>query len=260
MIYSASADGYVVKWQLDKSDGELVLKGDEAFYSVSFDPLSGSLFAGTRSGLMFEVDRKSLQLKKREQRHAGGIFFIKTFLDEVFTGGGDGRLVTNQGEMHLSALSLRCCSVLGRDLYIGSSDGMIYGLNTSTMESTLRLKGHDKSVFGLEMIDKNTLVSIGRDATIRQWDLEERIEVRKVPAHEYQGKSISYNGQHLLTSSMDKTIKIWDQQLNLLKVMDYARNQSHINCINRVKWMKDNIFVSCSDDRTIMVWQIEFNT
>jgi WD40 repeat protein len=91
------------------------------------------------------------------------------------------------------------------------------------------------------------------------WDLKSYHEALDVPAHNYQGKSLSFNGEHLLSSSMDKTIKIWTKELELLKVMDYARNQSHINCINKVEWLNTEQFVSCSDDRSLILWQMEIN-
>ncbi len=95
---------------------------------------------------------------------------------------------------------------------------------------------------------------------IRAWDLTIGKEVHAVPAHEYQAKSLSYNGKTLLSSSMDKTIKVWNDNLDLLKVIDLERNAGHTNCINKVEWLDDEHFVSCSDDRSLILWKVGINT
>ena len=56
---------------------------------------------------------------------------------------------------------------------------------------------------------------------------------------------------------MDKTIKFWNDQLELVKVIDFARYQGHTNCINKVEWIDENMFVSCSDDRSLCLWKVE---
>ena len=75
----------------------------------------------------------------------------------------------------------------------------------------------------------------------------------------YQAKSLSYHHGLILSCSMDKTIKIWDDELQLLKVLDKERNDGHTNCVNKVQWLKDGIFISSSDDRDLIVWQVELN-
>jgi WD40 repeat protein len=159
--------------------------------------------------------------------------------------------------MLLSADSLRCVIETDDSLFVGASDHAIYQLDKTTYEVKRKLMGHTNSVFALAMIDDNTLVSTGRDAMIRAWDLTIGKEVYAVPAHEYQAKSLSYNGSILLSSSMDKTIKLWSNELELLKVIDFEKYEGHTNCINKVQWLDENMFVSCSDDRSLYLWKVE---
>ena len=59
---------------------------------------------------------------------------------------------------------------------------------------------------------------------------------------------------------MDKAIKVWDAKtFKLLKVIDKARHAGHGTSVNKLLWMnyKDTL-VSCSDDRTISLWDINF--
>jgi WD40 repeat protein len=60
---------------------------------------------------------------------------------------------------------------------------------------------------------------------------------------------------------MDKSIKVWDaQEFRLLKVIDKARYAGHGTSVNKLYWSKfHNQLISCSDDRSISVWNIDFN-
>ena len=59
---------------------------------------------------------------------------------------------------------------------------------------------------------------------------------------------------------MDKSIKVWDAEaLKLLKVIDRSRHAGHGTSVNKVLWTNYNDqLLSASDDRTISVWNINF--
>lgn len=257
-IYSAGSDGYIVQWTAESEEGVLILQTDEAFYSIFYEEEAKRIYAGTKSGEVYSVDLVSSSLLSNAKVHSGGVFFISQWQTFLLSGGEDGVLRIGERSLTLSKSSLRCSCHSKEELFIGSSDGNIYVLNRD-FEVIKTMSGHTNSVFGLSLVDNEYLVSTGRDALIKMWDLKSYREILSVPAHNYQGKSLSFNGEYLLSSSMDKTIKIWTKELELLKVMDYSRNQSHINCINKVIWLNQEQFVSCSDDRSLILWQMEIN-
>jgi WD repeat-containing protein 61 len=255
-IYSAGAEGYVVKWDIDNPEnGILVLQGGEAFYSMTKH--DAHLLLGSRNGEIFKVNLADNTLVSKQKKHHGGVFFIM----DTTSGGEDGILSYTRNEeqrsLQVSNESLRCIIQSEGSYFIGASDHLIYEVDKDTMQVTRTLVGHTNSVFALTLLDEKTLVSTGRDAMIRAWDLTIGKEVYSVAAHEYQAKSVSYNGNILISSSMDKTIKLWNDKLELVKVIDFDRYQGHTNCINKVEWIDENMFVSCSDDRTLCLWKVE---
>ena len=254
-IYSVGSDGYVVEWDINGSiDGKLILKTNEALYSIWKQ--GKVLKVGSQSGVIYTFNKETCELISKEKKHRGGVFFI----DNKVSGGEDGVLVLSNGKkVQISNKSLRCITKTNAGYLIGASDHLIYDVEYEGKVLNT-LIGHTNSVFGVTLLDKNTLVSTGRDALIKAWDLTIKKEVHSVAAHMYQATSLSSNNHFILSSSMDKTIKVWSHQLELLKVIDYERNQGHTNCVNKVAWVDENMCVSCSDDRSLILWQIEINS
>lgn len=259
-VYSVSADGHIVKWKLeDPENGLLVLQTDEAFFSVYLDQESDVLYAGTQKGNVYAIDLTESNLLWREKRHIGGVFFLSVWDKELLTGGEDGVLRIGRDTFQLSQHSLRTLSVREGSIWIGSSDNSVYVFDPGRKEIQYVLKGHTNSVFGLASENKDYVFSSGRDAMLRLWDAKSFQLIKEVPAHNYQVTSLAIQDGLLLSSSMDKSIRIWDADLVLLKVIDATKMECHTNCINKVKWLNERMFVSCSDDRSLRVWRIELN-
>ncbi|MEL6853096.1 MAG: WD40 repeat domain-containing protein, partial [Bacteroidota bacterium] len=122
---------------------------------------------------------------------------------------------------------------------------------------------HDPSVFCLAMHqDGRYLLSGGRDAQIKVWDIKQDFrESKRIAAHMYtvNDLAIFQGGDFFASASRDKTIKLWDAYaFDLQKVIDHERNESHTHSVNRIKCLiTDNSLISCSDDRMLMRWKVE---
>ena len=269
---SAAGDGWIVEWDLDNPDlGRLLAKVETKVFSLCNLKKEKIIVAGNMDGGLHWVDLEQPDKTKNIAHHQKGIYDIKRIGDFVYTAGGEGKLTRwSISEMkslesyHLANQSLRCIvfSMKRNELAIGASDNCIYFLDIPTLELKHRIEhAHDNSVFCLHYSPNGEqLLSGGRDAHLNVWDLENGYtKISSQPAHWFTINGIVFHpeGHLFATGSRDKTIKIWDAKTHrLLKVLELNRDGGHLNSVNRLLWhAHQNTLISCSDDRTIILWQ-----
>jgi len=266
-LYSGSADGLIVKWQLYSiNDGISIANVKSPIWSFFVD--NQKLIAGTSQGNIHVIDIQSKNEIRNIVAHSGGVFAITKYGNKFLSGGFDGVLnIWDENwslvqSVKVSEKSLREIFLTpNNSILIACSDNSIYFLNEK-FEIVKEIVGHTQSVFGLCFISElNQIISGGRDATLKVWNEDFQL-IETINAHMYHIHSISLSPCEKLfaTSSMDKTIKIWDTKTKkLLKVIDYERNNSHTNCVNKVLWINSNELISCSDDRRIIQFKIKID-
>ncbi|MEI6595106.1 MAG: WD40 repeat domain-containing protein [Bacteroidota bacterium] len=272
-LYSSGADGLIVEWDTEKKDdGKLIATIGKPVYSLQLDEASLQLICGTSTGNLQVIDLKENKEVRNIEAHQLGIFDMKLSSENLITCGGDGTVnIFDRTNLSLlkkinhSEKSARVIAVnpTKKEIAVGYSDFIIRLYDTENFELTHTLEAHTNSVFALCFSpDGKYLISGGRDAMLNVWDIKNNYQlILEIPAHILQIKCIAYNpsGNLFATSSMDKTIKIWDaDNFELIKVIDKARNESHTNCINKILWLNDDEFLSCSDDRQVMLWDVDF--
>ena len=270
---SAGGDGWIVEWDSsDPDQGKLLSKTDSNIFSILYLEDKRILLAGNMYGGLHWIDLESSTNFKSIQFHQKGIFaFYRLNQNRLLALGGDGILslwdiVQSKclESIQLSHQALRCISKhpYQNIIAVGSSDSNIYLLNSENFELVKVIKNaHQNSVFSLSYSpDGNFLLSGGRDAFIRVWETEkEYIEIPTEAAHLQTINDIVFHpkGQIFASASRDKTIKIWDfKNFALLKVIDTVRYGGHLKSVNKLLWLDDQQLLSCSDDRTIMSWDI----
>lgn len=269
---SAAGDGWVVRWDLkDPEIGKLIAKVETQLFSLLNLPDYDRLVAGNMNGGVHWVDLADPVKTKNIAHHGKGVFDMLRIGDSLFTIGGEGKITRwSVGErrsletLHLSNQSLRSINfnLQRNEIAIGASDNTIYLLDADSLELKKSIKNaHDNSVFAVTYTpDGRYLLSGGRDAQLKIWDTNHDFHlVHTQPAHWFTINHIVFspNGQYFATASRDKTIKIWDTQtFELLKVLETIRNGGHVNSVNRLLWL-EHYLISASDDRSIILWEIE---
>ena len=274
-MLSAAGDGWVVQWDLAAPEvGRLIAKASKNIYAMCYvlKPLQ-RLILGDMDGGLHWISLKNPDNQTNIAFHKNGIFDIQNIDNQIITIGGDGVLARWNIEkqrttesLQLSNQSLRCMAYSGvrNELAVGSSDRNIYILdaNTLTLKTTIE-SAHNNSVFSLQYSpDGKHLLSSGRDALLRVWDLEQNFDmISSQAAHLYTINKIVFHpeGKIFATASRDKSIKIWDSTtFELLKVIDTLRSGCHVNSVNTLYWSPfNNWLISGSDDRSAMIWEID---
>ncbi len=275
-VLSAAGDGWVVQWDLAKPEiGRLIAKADRNIYAMCYVlrpfPL---LVLGDMDGGIHWIPVKNPTAQTNISKHKNGIFDIQNIDNQIISIGGDGFLVRWDIEkqravdsIQLSNQSLRCMafSPQRKEIAIGSSDRNIYILDAETLNlKTCIESAHQNSVFSLQYSpDGKKLLSGGRDALLRVWDIEKNFEMLiSQPAHLYTINKIVFHQEKSIfaTASRDKTIKIWNAEtFELLKVIDTIKFGCHINSVNSLYWSPyNNWLISGSDDKSLMIWDINY--
>ncbi len=270
---SGGGEGWVVAWNLnDPENGRLLAQVESNIFSLCYIAERNLLLAGNMYGGLHWVDLNNKTDLKNVAYHQKGIFDIQYVNGHIYTAGGDGKLVkwSIENQQPLETLELASDSLRSityqserKEWAIGASDNAIYILNEDWEIKKRLTNAHENSVFNVQYSpDRKYLLSGGRDAHLRVWSVEQEFSLLvEHPAHWFTVNHLAYHpdGHIFATASRDKTIKIWNAvTFDLLKVIDATRYGGHINSVNRLLWSSHhNYLISCSDDRTIIVWDID---
>jgi WD40 repeat protein len=267
---SCGSEGFVAEWDLESGEGKAIAQAPSAVFAICLIAERDLLLLGMQSGDLVFVDLRNGHTLKRVQLHKKSIFEIVPMPDgqHVLVSGEDGAIslwnLDQLDHIHWQQVARKSVRTLvleagSQRLYAGASDGEIreFDLGLNLLRSW---QAHKLSIFRLLVGANGRLYSAGRDAHIKCWDLKQEgrpLEVVAVPAHNYAINDL-IEGPHglLVSGSMDKSIKIWaPDSLELLKVINFEKNQCHWHGVNRLLWLEGNL-LSCSDDRKIMGWGI----
>lgn len=266
-FFSAGGDGMLVGWNPStSSDGALIARLDNSIYTIAHSVGTGEIVLAHNYDGVHLID----PIKKTDRSLAltrDAIYALEVVGEDLFVGDGAGILY----KVGLKDLSLKAQWKVAKDnirviqylssgkLAIGSSDNTLRIIDPETGDILSTNVEHTKSIFGLAEVEKR-MYTVSMDAKIRRFSVQdvEKNEA-EIIAHMYTINDIVYNAELdlLVTCSMDKTIKLWDEPTGtLLKVLDKARHAAHGTSVNRLLWTDSGVLASCSDDRTISIWNI----
>ncbi|SNT14902.1 WD-40 repeat-containing protein [Ekhidna lutea] len=268
---SAGGDGMVVLWDLKSPDeGEVIVKVSGSVYALTYDSDSGYLYVGQNNDGIHKIDLKAK--KEVGSIHLGEyqVFDLKIVDDQIWTGLSNGEVIVLNKDLEIVRRikyandRIRSFDQFNDKVAIAASDNLTRIVDVHSMEVDHSLKGHTNSVFSSKYHPTGKyLISVGRDAHVKVWDTQVDYVLREsIAAHLYTVNDIIFrpDGRYFVTGSIDKSIKLWDaHNFKLLKVLDKHRHAGHGNSVNKLLWMNyRDLLVTCSDDRSISVWEIKF--
>ena len=274
IFFSGSGDGTVVRWNLnDLNTASLVAKVSTNIFSLMAIPKGNKLLLGQMQGGIHVLDIDQKKEEKHLAYHKNGVFDIRLVNGETqfIVAGGDGRIslwniadfsFIDQFEISNNSIREFAFHPSKKQIALACSDNNIYILDPENIQVTKSLATHNNSVFTVSYSpDGRYLLAGSRDAHLSVWDVAANYKLQKsIPAHLFTINSIAFrpDGKYFATASRDKTIKIWDSNsFELLKVIDKEKLGGHVNSVNKLLWvLHNNWLISCSDDRSIMVWEV----
>lgn len=269
---SAAGDGMLVLWDINNPDnGELIVKIPNSIYAINYIKQNNQLIIGQNFSGIHLIDLNTKKEVASLHLTESYIFDIQHFGDILLiaTGNGEVHIVqySSLSKLHTikeSAKSARSIAVnpVLKEFAVAYSDFSIriFSLNSFSLLQTIQ--AHQNSVFTVKYSpDGKYLLSGSRDAHLKIWNCWNHYELHeRVVAHMFAINSIDFspNGLLFATGSMDKSIKIWSSiDFQLLKVLDKSRHAGHGTSVNKVMWLENEKLLSCSDDRTISLWEIK---
>lgn len=123
-----------------------------------------------------------------------------------------------------------------------------------------RLEGHRGEAACVAITpDGKSILSGGKDSTLRVWDLATGKEVRQLPGHTgaVQALAISADGRRVLTGSADHTVRLWEIETG----RELLRLQGHREVIETVALSPDGRrALSAGRDLTVRIWDVDEGT
>lgn len=274
-FFSAGGDGVIAEWNFDDlQNGKMLAKAPSSVYALFYYAKRNALIVGQNFDGIHIIDLAERKEKGSIKLGNTAIFDIKVLNDRIFCGLGNGEVhvlsMTTLETIKVireSEMSARCIAISEKhgEFAVGYSDNQIriFSLQDFSLKKTIN--AHKISVFTVQYSpDQRFLISGSRDAHLKIWQVEGNYTLyQSIVAHMYAINHLvfSADGKHFVTCSMDKSIKVWDAEtFQLLKVIDKARYAGHGTSINKVLWTNfNNLLLSASDDRSISIWDINFN-
>lgn len=274
-VLTAGGSGKVGEWSLKSGQPEEIqVNVGQTIFSLCHMRAVGWLLIGRSDGGFHVVDIQQKQELRHFKVHQHGVFAIEhsPATGLFFTLGGSGTFAIwdANGPEHVRSIPLGRKKLrdvaLSPDqsrVAVASGEARIHVMDTDMFNELFTLSAHDPGVNSvLFHPDGRHLISAGRDAHIRFWDLEdEGREVKAIPAHNFPiyKLAISPSGTYFASASRDKTAKLWDLRSGeILLRIDRVRFLGHSRSVNKVMWHStEDKLMTTGDDGKLMVWNVE---
>ena len=266
LIYTGSADKFVARWIPEEgTQDKFAIRFDGSVYKV--EVVGNKLLCGTSKGAFHVFDLTDRKEIKHFTQHKSGLFSIVhcPVFNHVYVGDADGNLsVWNSNDFELLIYLPFDCGKI-RDIAIHQESGLICLscqdekiriLDPETFNLVREFKAHkDGATASLFLNEMNQLLTGGKDAMLRLWDLDSGKCIKEIPAHNFAIYRLMLVGDVIISVSRDKTVKIWSKELDFLKRLD-RKEGGHSHSVNDCAKISETSFVTCGDDKRLVIWEL----
>jgi len=264
-IYSCSADKFVARWIPETgTQDKFAIRFEHSLYVVQ--SFGERLLVGRSDGGFHVFNTETRTEEKYFTQHTQAIFSIQTnsHKKQCYVGDADGNFSVWNTESWdlLLYLPLNCGKIRdisvnqsGEKIAICGQDGTLRIFDTDNFNEIHTIQAHkDGTTAACFILGTNLLVSGGKDAMLRLWDISTENCLKEVPAHNFAIYRIIQLGDQLITASRDKSVKIWNTDLDFLQKLD-QKEGGHRHSVNDCIPISGNVFVTCGDDKRMIFWE-----
>ncbi|CAB4401166.1 unnamed protein product [Rhizophagus irregularis] len=272
-IVSGSSDNTLRIWDTENSKEMGILEGHESrIWDVSSNKIGTMVSSASGDGSIKLWDTSKHVCVTSFTEHSSDVYSVRFHPGDnhIVTGGYDkiirlydvsaGRLVkTFTG--HQLSVSKTIFNPLGNLIVSGSKDNTIKFWDIVSGLCIRTISSHLGEVTSVEMNSSGTLLlSSSKDNSNRLWDVRMTRPIRRLKGHQNTSKNFIracfVNNSLIAGGSEDGIVYIWDQDTG--EVLQKLRG--HTGMVYSAVWnQKQNLFVSCSDDKTLKTWWYDEN-
>lgn len=267
--FTTAGDRYVVKWNLETGLQEgFTIQLDSSAYVLEL--IESLLFIGSTNGTITAIDTR-LKRVIWENNFFGKPWMalaVYSYELDTFLIAGDSAgnmLVLNalNGEkiVHLpfACGRIRQIQCAENSIWLATQLEGIIQVDFKTMNEVKRHNPHHSSVNRL-VIYKNQVVSVGKDGHLVETVWNTLAKLKALPIHYQAIYGLIDFFDIWVSCSMDKTIKVWDKDMEHIIQKIEGKDGGHKKSINGIRKISENAFVSFSDDQTWIMWRNKLTT
>jgi WD40 repeat protein len=261
-VYTGSADKFVTRWDLEKgTQDNFAIKFEQSVYALEIN--QKNLFVGLSDGSLHIFDLEQRKELKFFTQHKEAIFSIaanpiKAHLYVADAGGNVSVWDLNTFDLliyiPLNTGKVRDIAVEenGGRFALACQDGTVRIFESSYFNEVSTINAHKDGATSV-LFHGDQIISGGKDAMIRSWNLSDEGNLLEIPAHNYAVYGINQVGDSIVSISRDKTVKTWTNQLGFSKRLD-LKEGGHRHSVNDIVVLNENEFATVGDDKRIILW------
>ena len=261
-VFTSSADRFVVQWSLDSGLQEgFTIRLDSAAYTLCTTP--DLLIIGSSNGTITAVNIAE-KIIVWEQNLFGNPWLSLSFdavKNRLLAGDSSGNLLllelkSGNKILHLpfACGKIRQIRLNDTGIFLATqNEGIIY-LDAETCQELFRFNPHNDAVNAL-LLRNHVIYSVGKDGYLAISDWKNQTVLQRKPIHQGTIYGLVEVSEKIITASMDKTIKVWNLEVNSIQQRIDFKTSGHNRSVNGLVKISDQSLVSYSDDQSWILWE-----
>ncbi len=265
-LYSSSGDKYVTRWDLKKNlqDSSFTVKLEHAAYTI--EAKKNFCFIGCTDGTLLGIDTQTKRVLWEHNFFGNAWFSLLVDLDKnwLISGDSEGNLLVLDLEsgkrvLHLPLAAGKIRTIVRKDNLCFVSTQLI-GILVFSCDTWNELASWEPNELGSNAVFVDTvsgrIITAGRDAHIAISSLDYEV-IKRIPAHYQTIYKLISLGNQFVTASLDKTIKVWNEDFSKVEQRIEFKHGGHNRSVNGVVLIDESSFASYGDDKKLIIWQKE---